>query len=266
MPEKSCFVISPIGEKGSDIKNRSDEILNYLIKPITTGKHDYDTKCADEISETGKITHQIIQRLIEADLVIADLSGHNPNVLYELAVRHCAKKPYIQIINENEKIPFDIADLRTIKFNWQSPGGIEKFKATLDEYITNIEKNPEGVYSPITAAVDLQSLKTFNEKENKELAPLMKFLERIFMLIEGKMGILQDSVEEIKHERGYGLGLLSTLGMGNVAITDAYSGVSVGPAISKETAEEFRKAREKVLIKMSAESGSVDKEEDKNKE
>jgi len=56
--------------------------------------------------------------LRKSDLVIADLTYHNPNVFYELAVRHLNKKPVIHLIKKGEKIPFDINDRRTIFYEF----------------------------------------------------------------------------------------------------------------------------------------------------
>lgn len=69
----TCFVIAPIGEEGSEVRRRSDQVLTHIIKPV--GKEcGYDAVRADEISEPGIITPQVIQHLIEDDLVIADLT------------------------------------------------------------------------------------------------------------------------------------------------------------------------------------------------
>lgn len=60
------------------------------------------------------ITRQIIDYIIHSKLVIADLSYHNPNVFYELALRHAVRKPIVQIIRQADKLPFDIGQLRTV--------------------------------------------------------------------------------------------------------------------------------------------------------
>ena len=46
----------------------------------------YEAVRADEIAEPGSITSQIMQRIFDDDLVVADLTDHNPNVFYELSV------------------------------------------------------------------------------------------------------------------------------------------------------------------------------------
>ena len=64
------------------------------------------------MDQPGIISNQVITRLLEDNLVIADLTDRNPNVYYELAVRHAFGKPVIQIIDSNETIPFDVSMMR----------------------------------------------------------------------------------------------------------------------------------------------------------
>jgi hypothetical protein len=111
--EKTCFVISPIGDDGTPQRKAANDLLKYIVTPVAK-EQDYTIQQADKIVESGTITKQIIQYLIEARVVIADMTGHNPNVFYELAVRHAAKKPVIHMIQSGQKIPFDVAAHRTI--------------------------------------------------------------------------------------------------------------------------------------------------------
>mgnify|MGYP003877561775 CR=1 FL=1 len=93
----SCFVISPIGAEDSETRRRSDQLYDYIITPVVDVLGFNPTR-ADKISESGDITVQIIDHLIKDDLVIADLSEHNPNVFYELAIRHVTNKPVILLM------------------------------------------------------------------------------------------------------------------------------------------------------------------------
>ena len=95
--KKTCFVISPIGKNGDDIRKNADEVLEYIINPICE-KYGYSVIRADKMANSGLITKAIIEQIISSDLVIADLTGSNPNVFYELAIRHSYRKPAIQII------------------------------------------------------------------------------------------------------------------------------------------------------------------------
>lgn len=112
--QKICFVICPIGEPDSDVRRASDEVTAHIIVPAL---RDFHIVRAHEISDPGIITMQVIEKLVKADLVVADLTDHNPNVFYELAVRHVVKKPIIQIIKNGQKIPFDVGFARTFPYD-----------------------------------------------------------------------------------------------------------------------------------------------------
>jgi hypothetical protein len=72
---------------------------------------------ADSIDKPGIITRQIIEYIMRSRLVIADLSFHNPNVFYELALRHAVKLPIVQLIRISAKVPFDVNQMRTIQID-----------------------------------------------------------------------------------------------------------------------------------------------------
>jgi hypothetical protein len=79
MPDKTCFVIAPIGEPESEIRKRSDQILKHVITPAVQ-QFGYEPLRADQIAEPGLISSQVIQHIMNDPLVIADLTGRNPNV------------------------------------------------------------------------------------------------------------------------------------------------------------------------------------------
>jgi hypothetical protein len=116
---------------------------------------DYEAIRADKIPEPGSVTNQITRNLRDADLVIADLSYHYPNVYYELGIRHAIGKPAIQIIEKGQRIPFDVSGIRTIEIITKGLdlGGalesIEGVKRELRRQITFIEKNPDKVEAPV---------------------------------------------------------------------------------------------------------------------
>lgn len=93
----------------------ADEVLEYIINPVCDS-FGYSIVRADKMTNSGLITKAIIEQIISAVLVIADLIGSNPNIFYELAIRHSYRKPAIQIIKGDVNIPFDIANMRTISY------------------------------------------------------------------------------------------------------------------------------------------------------
>jgi hypothetical protein len=87
-----CFVIAPIGKDRTDTRKRSDQILKHVIASVG-GECGFDAIRADNISEAGMITTQVINHIVNDPLVVADLTGSNANVFYELAVRHAIRSP-----------------------------------------------------------------------------------------------------------------------------------------------------------------------------
>ena len=173
-----AFVISPIGDSDSTERKRADQILNHIITPIVS-EFGYEAVRSDKISKPGIITSQIINHIINDRLVIADLTGHNPNVFYELAIRHAIKKPVIQMIKKGERIPFDVRQARTIEIDHQDLDSVEEARRELRKQIKAVEKDPKLVNSPISMAVDLQLLNQSGDPYSKVVAELRGDLQTI---------------------------------------------------------------------------------------
>lgn len=111
--ENTCFVISPIGSDDSEERKHANMMLKHLIIPVS---EELGIKIvrADNIDKSGIITQQILEYIAKAPYCITDLSFGNPNVFYELGVRHTCQLPTVQIIRKEDKIPFDVAQGRTI--------------------------------------------------------------------------------------------------------------------------------------------------------
>jgi len=180
--KKKCFVISPIGEKDSETRNRSDQVLNHIIKPIAE-ECGYECTRADEISEPGIITSQIIQRLIDDALVIADLTGRNANVYYELAIRHAIRKPIVQIVEVGESIPFDIIGTRTIRFDYRDLNSVSDCKLSLLKQISSVEKDPSEVDSPISVAIDQKVLRKSKNPLERSSTEIISMLQEIHSIV-----------------------------------------------------------------------------------
>ncbi|MHC4204732.1 MAG: hypothetical protein ACYSTT_08775, partial [Planctomycetota bacterium] len=136
--DKHCFVISPIGPEGSEIRHRADNILRYIIKPICS-EMGFTAYRADDMTQPSMITQRVMREIINADLVIADLIGANPNVYYELAVRHFTGKPVIQLIEKGEHIPFDVSDINTILIDHTDLDSVHRAKEKLKAFILNCD-------------------------------------------------------------------------------------------------------------------------------
>jgi nucleoside 2-deoxyribosyltransferase len=110
---RTCFVITPIGDDSSPTRRAIDGLVDAAIEP-TLKDLGFRIEVAHRLSKAGSITNQVIELLLSADLVVANLTDLNPNVMYELAVRHAVRKPVVILADQATNLPFDVADERTI--------------------------------------------------------------------------------------------------------------------------------------------------------
>jgi len=149
---KVCFYITPIGEQNSEQRNHSDLFLASIVEPALE-PFQLRVVRADHIDKPGVITKQIIDYLLNSRLVIVDLSFHNPNVFYELAIRHMIKKPVVQIIRKAENIPFDLVSMRTVVIDtaiYTLVPKLEIFRTEISNQVRRALENPDSADNPVS--------------------------------------------------------------------------------------------------------------------
>ncbi len=152
--KKKCFVVSQIGEDGTPERIGADWFLDGIVKPtFIEFFSEYHVERADEISTPGMIDAQVITRIINYDLVIADLTNLNPNVFYEIGLRHMAQKPIIHMHEVGCKIPFDVNLYRSIKYSRITPASIVDARTALKRAIEEIASADHTVDNPVSRAI-----------------------------------------------------------------------------------------------------------------
>ncbi len=151
--DSMCFYISPIGEGNSEQRAHADLFLGSLVEPALE-ESGLRVDRADRIGKPGMITAQILEYILKSKLVIADLSYHNPNVFYELSLRHACRLPTVQIIRKCDKIPFDLDQFRTIQIDTTSifsmVPNLQTYKAEIAMQVRTALKDPDSVDNPIS--------------------------------------------------------------------------------------------------------------------
>lgn len=164
-PDSTCFVICPIGESNTETRKKSDKVLNCIVRPALQ-KSGLIAIRSDQLASPGMITTQVIGQILTARLVIADLTEHNPNVFYELAIRHAFRKPVVQILMAGEKPPFDVSGMRTIPYSLDLEGAIEA-KEEIERSIDEVLSDTYEVQSPVTIAASLEELTRTGSPESQ---------------------------------------------------------------------------------------------------
>jgi len=116
-PQRSCFVISPIGAEDSEVRKHADAVFKYIIEPATQECGLFAHR-SDHLFHTGRISDEMYARILNNDLCIALLTGRNPNVYYELAIAQSACRPVIILLQRGEEVPFDVKDFQFIAYDF----------------------------------------------------------------------------------------------------------------------------------------------------
>jgi hypothetical protein len=137
-PSVTCFVIGPIGSElapiGSEARTRYEDSMQVWEEIILPACKEVGLETpvrADQLARAGEITEQIFRRLRNDDVVIADVTDANPNVMYELGLRHTLDRLTVQI-GEFDRLPFDVSVIRTIEFSRSTTAIVKARKRLVD--------------------------------------------------------------------------------------------------------------------------------------
>lgn len=176
-----CFIITPIGGDNSPIRKKTDGLINNVIKPVCNIL-ELKAVPAHEIDKPGSITRQVIQHIMHSKMVVANLTGLNPNVMYELAVRHAAKLPVVCLAEEGTILPFDITTERTIFYTDDMFGAVKlipDLKAKIQSAL-NDEENDNPIYRSIKESQIIKNITASEDnKSNEALSYIIKRLDKL---------------------------------------------------------------------------------------
>lgn len=160
-----CFIITPIGDDTDPIRRHIEGIIDAALRPALEDK--YDLVVAHRISEPGSITKQIITEIYSAKLVVANLTNRNPNVMYELALRHSLGKPVIMIAEKGTPLPSDIVMERTIFYQNDARGVIElRENIAAAEKEIDYDKTESPIYNVLHDVLKDRQIIEFSESQS----------------------------------------------------------------------------------------------------
>jgi len=146
------FFVTPIGADDSSDRKRADDVMNHVLLPALSNS--FEIIRADKIVKPGSITQDVIEHVYESDLVVADLTGLNANVMYEVGIRHSFNRPIIQIAQNGQKLPFDIASERMIFFDVTSLSSVSEAISRISEAAASAVEHAEDYVGPVERALN----------------------------------------------------------------------------------------------------------------
>lgn len=184
-----CFVIMPFGGWGDDYY---ETIYCTAIEAAGLDHHR-----ADDLFRPSTIVNDIWTYTKKAKLLLADLSGRNPNVFYELGLAHALAKPVILVAETMDEIPFDLRALRIITYEKHNP---EWGRILREKIVTAIK---EVLVSPLEAIpatfmeVKKEESKTQITPHEKEIIEIKQELD----LLKREIRIRQNPIIEREEEK-----------------------------------------------------------------
>lgn len=132
----TCFVMMPFADPiGGYYKTIYEPAINKSgLRPI---------RADDDMFRTGKIVDQIWSGIHAARVLVAELTGRNPNVFYELGLAHALEKPVVLVSSNQDDVPFDVQHIRVIYYDVHDPFWGEKLIAKIAENILSALNNPQ---------------------------------------------------------------------------------------------------------------------------
>ena len=138
---RRVFVLMPFEES-------LDSVYRTLIKGVFEDAG-FRVLRADDISSQQNILKDIVVSIREADFIVADLTGSNENVYYELGLAHALRKRVVLLSQDVSKAPFDLRSYRIIAYGTTSDE-FERAKVRLTEYATKMAADEMSFGSPFS--------------------------------------------------------------------------------------------------------------------
>lgn len=126
--ERTCFVIMPFGVKDAmgeqvDFDQIYRDVFDPAIKEVMTPENvPLETRRTDQDFFSGSINQEMFEYIVYSRLAFADISGLNPNVLYEIGVRHGVQAAGTVLFRQTgHPIPFDITTIKVFEYDREQP-------------------------------------------------------------------------------------------------------------------------------------------------
>ena len=137
----SCFILMPF-------KEPFETYYNTIIKPAVLTAN-LDALRGDSLFTPTPIMGDVWQMIQDAHVLVAELTGKNPNVFYELGLGHAIGKPIVLISETMDDVPFDLQQLRVILYDKNDPAWGNKLKNNIVAALAETMSEPVNAVPPM---------------------------------------------------------------------------------------------------------------------
>jgi hypothetical protein len=165
---RDAFVVVPFSSTATCTEAQWTEIYENVFHPAFDA---VGYSCERAKPMVGTLAGSIIDRLRTARIVLADVTDRNPNVFYELGIRHCLRKGTILVAQGAHHIPSDLKGYWFVDYG-TSPGAVTRFKAEIARLTAVIESAPEKSDNPVADYLDREKLSIYGHIQRDAIKKL----------------------------------------------------------------------------------------------
>jgi hypothetical protein len=132
---RTCFVVMPFGREDLTV------VYEDFVQPVLTSRCRLTCVRGDDLFGSNVIMDDIRSSIARAHLVVADLTGRNANVFYEVGIAHALDVPVLLLAQSMDDVPFDLRHRRVLVYDY-SPRGCRKLEATLPQHVETMLREP----------------------------------------------------------------------------------------------------------------------------
>lgn len=194
---KKCFVIMPFGKKTVDGRELDFDYVYHELIEKAVRELGVDCERCDEILGTGSIYKKMFRGIFDADVSVVDITSQNPNVFYELGIRHALHKHVTLVIGRSDnlqKIPFNIHGISILGYDIDSSAQLETSRKKIRDLIQNgLEKrSPDSIVHEALDDLRVERRSRNIETREEKLYPLLHFPGR-------QIGYITGNIKNIKN-------------------------------------------------------------------
>lgn len=184
---RTCFVIMPFSATETFTEDKWTLVFEELIKPSV---EDADYDCRRSAATRGNLIKEIIQDLDTSWVVLADLTDQNPNVFYELGVRHALKNRTILVAQNRSDIPFDLRSYANHVYDPETEEGRQEFADRIKTLLQDVDRDPHRADNPVSDFL--------KSPIRQESSPRPAFQQND---IEGRVDALEKAIQALVGDR-----------------------------------------------------------------